>query len=389
MKVLYISTPPFFDLDLSFVRHMASYCDITYLLDMPPYFLKSSAVQIQNQIPKNAILNSEEYIEFSKFEKFIKKESFFIINRTSKRNYSLLNFKIEKEIISFIEKLNPDIIHCSSFLTINSLYLLLKYRKKIILTVHDPFPHSGELSPRIKRIRNMNFSIIKNIIILNKSQKEKFIFENTKYSFKNIFISSLSIYEYLSEYNSFIIGNNHKFNILFFGRVSKYKGIDHLLESFLILEKSLPDIELIVAGSGKYWFDTSSYRNNPKITILNRFISNEELANLIHNSDLIVCPYTDATQSGVIMTAFALNKPVLATKVGGLEESIIAGVTGFLVPPSNITALTDKLKYIIDNQYLLKEIHKNIDNIYNNGDKSWNSISKKMVEYYSIVLSNK
>ena len=171
--------------------------------------------------------------------------------------------------------------------------------------------------------------------------------------------------------------------------MSKYKGIDHLLESFLILEKSLPDIELIVAGSGKYWFDTSSYRNNPKITILNRFISNEELANLIHNSDLIVCPYTDATQSGVIMTAFALNKPVLATKVGGLEESIIAGVTGFLVPPSNITALTDKLKYIIDNQYLLKEIHKNIDNIYNNGDKSWNSISKKMVEYYSIVLSNK
>jgi glycosyltransferase involved in cell wall biosynthesis len=70
------------------------------------------------------------------------------------------------------------------------------------------------------------------------------------------------------------------------------------------------------------------------IRLLNKYVSIQELAELIQNAEFIVCPYREATQSGVLMTAFALNKPVLATNVGAFPEYIVENVNGMLVEPT-------------------------------------------------------
>ena len=88
------------------------------------------------------------------------------------------------------------------------------------------------------------------------------------------------------------------------------------------VHKVLPSLKLVVAGKGEYYFDKSAYDKLDYIQFVNRFIPDIELANLIANSIFVVVPYTEATQSGVIMSAYAFAKPVIATNVGGLPEMV-------------------------------------------------------------------
>ena len=137
------------------------------------------------------------------------------------------------------------------------------------------------------------------------------------------------------------------------------------------------EMELIIAGNGD--FDFAYYRNIPQIHIINRFINTDELANMIQQASIVICPYTDATQSGVVMSAYAFKKPVLATNVGGLPEMLNQGKTGMLIPPRNSDAIYKALITLSSQPNLLDEYSKNIERIYfNSGEKSWEKAADKL-----------
>ena len=94
---------------------------------------------------------------------------------------------------------------------------------------------------------------------------------------------------------------------------------------------------------------------------------------MIKESDAVICPYTDATQSGVVMTAFAFGKPVIATKVGGLPEMLDNGELGILIPPKNAEAIKNTFIEIRNNTTLLDGYSNKIHKTYELGDKSWDN----------------
>ena len=97
----------------------------------------------------------------------------------------------------------------------------------------------------------------------------------------------------------------------------------------------------------------------------------------------MVCPYTDATQSGVIMSSYAFYRPVVATNVGGLPEMVIDGKYGFIVQEKNVDALADAIIKLLDNRALLDTFSKNIEEDYTTGERSWRETAKKLVEEYA------
>ena len=109
--------------------------------------------------------------------------------------------------------------------------------------------------------------------------------------------------------------------VLFVGRFKRYKGINKLLKSWPKVLEIFPDAELILAGVGALK-KTHYYRN---VTIINRWLSPEEIERLIDSSSCIVFPYTQASQSGPLSLAISAFKPVVITGVGGLPEQASHG----------------------------------------------------------------
>jgi glycosyltransferase involved in cell wall biosynthesis len=127
--------------------------------------------------------------------------------------------------------------------------------------------------------------------------------------------------------------------VLFFGFIRPYKGLKYLI---LALPEVLSRVKVTLLVVGEFWKDKEEYlhlierlgiQNN--VIIIDHYVPNEEVQEYFSAADLVVQPYVSATGSGIVQTAFAFNKPVVATEVGSLPEIIEEGKTGYLVPPED------------------------------------------------------
>jgi glycosyltransferase involved in cell wall biosynthesis len=148
--------------------------------------------------------------------------------------------------------------------------------------------------------------------------------------------------------------------ILFFGQLSYYKGIDLLLEAIPKVLNDYPNEHFVIAGkSNGFNLDKKFLDQYPhQVTFIDEYLSIEKLSQLIHSSKFVVCPYREATQSGVLMTAFAMGKSVLATKIGAFPEYISNGINGMLTNVEPRSIATGIISMLHSNQYL--EMEKNI-----------------------------
>ena len=135
--------------------------------------------------------------------------------------------------------------------------------------------------------------------------------------------------------------------LLFFGFVRRYKGLRYLLQALPQVHKHLP-VHLMVVG--EFWEDEQVYRDllerlglQGSVTLLNRYIPNEEVGAYFSAADVVVLPYLEASQSGVGQIAFGFERPVIATQVGGLAETVEHNGTGLIVPPGDSQALAEAI----------------------------------------------
>lgn len=131
--------------------------------------------------------------------------------------------------------------------------------------------------------------------------------------------------------------------VLFFGFIRDYKGLRYLVESLPLVREKL-DVHLLIAG--EVWGDAKPYHElisslgmTKHVTLVEKYIPNEDVARYFAASDLVVIPYVSATQSGIVQLAYGFGKPVVVSRVGGLPEVVEDGVTGYLVPPKDSAAI--------------------------------------------------
>lgn len=137
--------------------------------------------------------------------------------------------------------------------------------------------------------------------------------------------------------------------LLFFGLIRAYKGVATLIRAFATLAREDPELTLVVAG--ECYEPEEPYRAlirehglEARVRFENRFIPNEEVATYFAAADVVTLPYHTASASGVITIAYAMDRPVVATRVGGLPEVVFEGETGHLVPPEDPAALATAIR---------------------------------------------
>lgn len=383
MKILYLSSPSFADCDFPLVRSLQKVgYEVTYLIMLAPYNLKSTLFDIKEQIPEDDIIPATRYPEMRVYEKYMDMSRVFIVNRTVKQDSSLAALRMTVKMARFIRNGKFDVIHTDCMLGMWNLLLYRLFGKRMVLTVHDPFPHTGEVNARKTFNYKMAMRMAKHFVLLNNKQKSQFC-ETYKVNPNQILVNRLGVYDNICAFvNKDHNGKRPSHNVLFFGRISPYKGVEYLCQAMMKVREQVPDATLTIAGGGKMYFDITPYEKLDWVKVTNRYVGMQELAGLLQGCAISVCPYTDATQSGVIMTSYSLCKPVVASNVGGLGEMIEDGKTGLLVPPKDVDALADAIIALLKDDALRARMEEKIKDEYFVGEKSWKVIAEKYLKFY-------
>lgn len=140
--------------------------------------------------------------------------------------------------------------------------------------------------------------------------------------------------------------NPRKKNILFFGFIRDYKGLDLLIKAFSELDESY---NLIIAGEcygsfEKYEVMISQLPLKENIHVYTDYIPDSQVPEFFSAADVCVLPYKSATQSGITSIAYHFGVPIIATDVGGLKESITHGSTGLIVAEAESRMIADAIK---------------------------------------------
>jgi glycosyltransferase involved in cell wall biosynthesis len=391
MKVAYISNLPFADADFPLVREMQRQgIDVYSFIYVSVYSHRATLVDIPEVYKKQGIFPATVYEEFKAYEGYMDMSKVFVVNSLHQSDFHPANICTMLSLVRKIKKLGVDVVNITWPPRRNKMLLYL-LRKKLVLTLHDPFPHSAKNNREFEFCRKLAFKWIPKIILLNNAQTEKFC---STYSFpqQRLFFARLGKYDcinYLSEKCSgsaeslaelpeSLRGQKY---ILFFGLIAPYKGVEYLLQAFAKISKKHPDVKLLIAGSGKLYFDESLYKENSNVVVLNRYVPLALLACLLKNTLFTVCPYKDATQSGVVQTAFSMGTPIVASDVGNFAEAIENGKSGMIVPPSNVDALANAMDDLVDHPEKLESFRNYIANnwLQKNG---WEEIVKQYLNCY-------
>ena len=153
-----------------------------------------------------------------------------------------------------------------------------------------------------------------------------------------------------------------------------------------IVEK-FPDLDLLVVG--EFWDDAKEdeelIKNSPvkdHIKLINDYIPNEAVGNYFLASDICVLPYRSATNSGIVQTAFAFEKPCIVTDVGALSEVVLHDKTGLVIEPNSTEAVLKAVTHFYENNKA-EEYHKNLKEDLHRF--SWD----RMIEIFEDINKNK
>ncbi|HEY7114252.1 MAG TPA: glycosyltransferase family 4 protein [Thermoanaerobaculia bacterium] len=136
--------------------------------------------------------------------------------------------------------------------------------------------------------------------------------------------------------------------ILFFGLIRRYKGLEYLTEAFTRVQQAFPDAVLAIvgdifrgdgAGFAEYSRLIAEVAQKPNVRRVAGYVPLDSVGLYLSAADVIVLPYTQTSQSGVLLAAFAAGRPAVVTDAGGLAETVVDGLTGLVVPARDAGAL--------------------------------------------------
>lgn len=185
--------------------------------------------------------------------------------------------------------------------------------------------------------------------------------------------------------------------ILFFGRMRPYKGLDFLVEAFQQIVHRDRCYRLIIAGepkkdSERHWREIQESIKRKeigdKVIQEARFIRDEETEIYFKAADVLVLPYSQVFQSGVLFLAYSFGLPVIATDVGSLRDDIVEGQTGYICQPCDALDLAKSIE-----RYFASDLFKTLERrrveikAFAGKRNSWELVGDKTCEIYAQLLA--
>lgn len=252
-------------------------------------------------------------------------------------------------IFRSLAKFRPDVVHFQhGHLYFNAVLPLIR-RYPLVVTIHDPRQHIGDKdSQKVPQwlmdfgFRRADRNIVHGRELIDTVQRLIGIPKERIH-----YIPHIAIGEPVAAPVKATTLEVPK--VLFFGRIWEYKGLDYLIKAEPLITARFPNAKIVIGGQGE---DFERYRqlmvHPDRFEVHNGWIDEELSGQLFNEATVVVLPYVEATQSGVVPLAYNHSKPVVATRVGALPEAVEHGVTGWLVPPRNVEELAEAIIRLLE-----------------------------------------
>ncbi len=293
-----------------------------------------------------------------------------------------------------------DILHLHEDYQLNSLYSSLLSRIKTdiptILTEH----YDGYVIDHIgwRLLRSLTNTFIGKIVVRGcdryiaqtKKSREYLINQGAKPRFIDILYhpvdSRLFAPRRSNALNKYLSGDEIKF--LFVGRLEKSKGVYCLIHAMKHLLQSKLNVKLFIIGRGTEEGNLKTLVSSLNLTDFVTFIGNvpyERLPEFYNACDALILPSLIDPSPSVILEAMACGKPVIGSKVGGIEEVLIDRETGYLFKPNNYKELSLLLRKFTKSPEIIQQFGKNsrkrIEEVY-----ALEKISERLIRIYKKTL---
>jgi glycosyltransferase involved in cell wall biosynthesis len=373
---------------LTLAKHLSSKVDITFILVVHGDRFEREIINIDLKRLKYGLITDRKMLN-----SLMPNEIISYINTSFNlyllhvphlkvlRDWKLQNLTYCYELYRYIKNNNFDVVHFNGSSGFQLYFDILLFTRAKVYTIHDYIQHSGEEGGLQLPLNFLHSRFNYQFIQHSTKLREDFIrfYRVRPERVHAIYNGPLDIYLQFKKEEI----KEEPFTILFFGRISKYKGIKYLIEAADIIKKEISNIKIIIAGKGEMSLD----KNIDKKTfeMHNHYIDTHTLITYIQRCSLVVLPYTDATQSAALLTAYAFEKPVVATCVGGIPELVWEGVTGKLVPPKNPQRLAEAIVDLLKHPHQRRYMSEGIRNKFRTGEFAWEEIVNKLIKIYSKI----
>src|SRR5438067_3481276 len=271
---------------------------------------------------------------------------------------AIKQFRTIGSILKSVREFGPEVVHYQGVHLWFDLALPLFRRYPLAFTIHDFRPHPGDQPFQQTPFWIEMFArrCADQLIVHSRQVRDLVARVWPGSAGKTSIIPHIQIGE---ELGSTEVQEEENL-ILFFGRIWEYKGLEYLIRAEPLISARVPNVRILIAGRGEDFSRYTEMMVHPdRFIVHNEYISEERTAEYFRRASVVVLPYIEASQSGVIPLAYSAGKPVVATRVGGLPEMVENGRTGYLVPPRDSAKLAEVVTKLLLDETLRRRMGAN------------------------------
>jgi glycosyltransferase involved in cell wall biosynthesis len=313
------------------------------------------------------------------------------------------------KLIGYAATSKPKIFHIlwnNKFELFDRTLLMLYYRllgKRVVLTVHNV--NAGKRDSKDTRFNRLTLRIqyrLTHHIFVHTDKMKRELIEEFGMRTARITVIPFGINNAVPNTTLTPEGakqrlglRNDEKTVLFFGRITPYKGLEYLIAAFEQLLVRDQSYRLIIAGNpdrcDEYWRAIrEGIREDVRkgqVILKASFIPDDETEVYFKAADVVVLPYRDIYQSGVLFLGHSFGLPVVAADVGSLKDEIVEGKTGFVFRPEDPVDLAKAIE-----QYFASDLYAELNSrrgeirAYANERHSWDVVGQKIMNVYADLL---
>lgn len=301
-------------------------------------------------------------------------------------------YPLLRDIVAAIDGFAPDVVHFQVNNPMLCPLLPMLRKHPLVATFHDVEPHPGEdrlldAGSLLYRLTLFVSRVFPDRIFVHGQALRDILVENYRVPGRKVHVIPIGEHEvapFVKFEQAGLAPDGRR--VLFFGRIHRYKGLDCLIRAEPLITREVPDARIVIAGTGE---DFGRYEKamagRDAFEVHNYRIPYEEGARLFQQASVVALPYVEASQSGVIPTAYGFRRPVVVTDVGSLPEVVDDGATGYVVPPRDPAALAAAIVNLLKDPGMCRRMGEQGYTKLKT-DMAWSTIAHSLLAVYNELI---